>query len=389
MNGSGNDVATGTTTHVWVRTELVDALVKHNGSLPSRWKLPSSRKRARTDSTLGGNHNNHQNHNRLEVQEAWGWLRARMAPITTKEYGSPPPSPARRASHTGSKSPRMAPGSPFSNRRHDKLKKLQNNRRINRGGGENNSTGSDEPTGKNSSRPCTITVDDDDYSPFHLQHATVTVPSEHTADPSMFCMANTWWQHPNAAPPDDLTLLTHLHEPSVVYCLQRRYEQNAIYTYTGKILIALNPFYSIPHIYDESVMQQYWIRGNNLGMELPPLPPHVYAVAQDAYGSMINVLQEQQHLSREQQQQKLRNKMSPGKENQSILVSGESGAGKTVTTKIIMRYLATLSKQSQLMPNHKQGNGGDGASDTSIESQGKQRMSNERCLKLLFLAELM
>ncbi|CAI0433987.1 unnamed protein product, partial [Linum tenue] len=112
---------------------------------------------------------------------------------------------------------------------------------------------------------------------------------------------------------DDMTKLSYLHEPGVLENLKSRYELNEIYTYTGNILIAINPFQRLPHIYDGHMMQQY------KGAPFGELSPHVFAVADVAYRAMVN----------------------EGKSN-SILVSGESGAGKTETTKMLMRYLAYL-----------------------------------------------
>ncbi|CAI0449005.1 unnamed protein product [Linum tenue] len=112
---------------------------------------------------------------------------------------------------------------------------------------------------------------------------------------------------------DDMTKLSYLHEPGVLQNLKSRYELNEIYTYTGNILIAINPFQRLPHIYDGHMMQQY------KGAPFGELSPHVFAVADVAYRAMVN----------------------EGKSN-SILVSGESGAGKTETTKMLMRYLAYL-----------------------------------------------
>ncbi|XP_050215596.1 myosin-17-like isoform X1 [Mercurialis annua] len=122
------------------------------------------------------------------------------------------------------------------------------------------------------------------------------------------------------APPggvDDMTKLSYLHEPGVLHNLAARYELNEIYTYTGNILIAINPFQRLPHLYDTHMMQQY------KGAAFGELSPHVFAVADVAYRAMIN----------------------EGKSN-SILVSGESGAGKTETTKMLMRYLAHLGGRS-------------------------------------------
>ncbi|EES03165.2 hypothetical protein BDA96_03G215100 [Sorghum bicolor] len=122
------------------------------------------------------------------------------------------------------------------------------------------------------------------------------------------------------APPggvDDMTRLSYLHEPGVLQNLATRYELNEIYTYTGSILIAVNPFQRLPHLYDTHMMEQY------KGADFGELSPHVFAIADTAYRAMIN----------------------EGKSN-SILVSGESGAGKTETTKMLMRYLAHLGGRS-------------------------------------------
>ncbi|CAH9093710.1 unnamed protein product [Cuscuta europaea] len=112
---------------------------------------------------------------------------------------------------------------------------------------------------------------------------------------------------------DDMTKLSYLHEPGVLQNLKTRYQLNEIYTYTGSILIAINPFQKLPHIYDVHMMEQY------KGAPLGELSPHVFAIADVAFRAMLN----------------------EGKSN-SILVSGESGAGKTETTKMLMRYLAYL-----------------------------------------------
>ncbi|TXG63786.1 hypothetical protein EZV62_010780 [Acer yangbiense] len=112
---------------------------------------------------------------------------------------------------------------------------------------------------------------------------------------------------------DDMTKLSYLHEPAVLHNLATRYEINEIYTYSGNILIAVNPFQGLPHLYDTYMMKKY------KGAPFGELSPHVFAVADVAYREMVN----------------------EGKSN-SILVSGESGSGKTETTKMLMRYLAYL-----------------------------------------------
>ncbi|KQK09451.1 hypothetical protein BRADI_2g48076v3 [Brachypodium distachyon] len=134
--------------------------------------------------------------------------------------------------------------------------------------------------------------------------------------------ANVSDVHPKdtEAPPDgvdDMTRLSYLHEPGVLDNLAVRYAKNIIYTYTGNILIAINPFQRLPNLVDVHTMEKY--KGANLG----DLDPHVFAIADVSYRQMMN----------------------EGKSN-SILVSGESGAGKTETTKLLMRYLAFLGGRS-------------------------------------------
>ncbi|KAK9733826.1 hypothetical protein RND81_04G095200 [Saponaria officinalis] len=112
---------------------------------------------------------------------------------------------------------------------------------------------------------------------------------------------------------DDMTRLAYLHEPGVLQNLKSRYDINEIYTYTGNILIAVNPFTKLPHLYDIHMMEQY--KGAGFG----ELSPHPFAIADASYRLMMN-----EGIS------------------QSILVSGESGAGKTESTKQLMRYLAYM-----------------------------------------------
>ncbi|XWS09072.1 hypothetical protein CRYUN_Cryun40dG0054700 [Craigia yunnanensis] len=112
---------------------------------------------------------------------------------------------------------------------------------------------------------------------------------------------------------DDMTKLAYLHEPGLLQNLRCRFDINEIYTYTGNILIAVNPFRRLPHLYDNHMMEQY------NGAAFGELSPHPFAVADFAYRQMIN-----EGIS------------------QAILVSGESGAGKTESTKMLMCYLAYM-----------------------------------------------
>ena len=109
---------------------------------------------------------------------------------------------------------------------------------------------------------------------------------------------------------EDNTQLMHLHEPSLLHNIRCRYAKDLIYTYTGYIMIAVNPYKKLS-CYNEGIMATY--RGKSLGV----MPPHVYAMADRAYRSM-----------------------KVDGTSQSILVSGESGSGKTESCKIVMKYLA-------------------------------------------------
>ncbi|XP_061368583.1 myosin-6-like isoform X2 [Gastrolobium bilobum] len=137
-----------------------------------------------------------------------------------------------------------------------------------------------------------------------------------TSGKTVVVKASSVYHKDMEAPPcgvDDMTKLAYLHEPGVLDNLRSRYDINEIYTYTGNILIAVNPFIKLPHLYDSHMMAQY--KGAGFG----ELSPHPFAVADAAYRLMIN-----EGIS------------------QSILVSGESGAGKTESTKLLMRYLAYM-----------------------------------------------
>ncbi|KAK4053467.1 Myosin type-2 heavy chain 1 [Microbotryomycetes sp. JL201] len=115
---------------------------------------------------------------------------------------------------------------------------------------------------------------------------------------------------------EDLTNLSYLNEPAVLHSILHRYSLRQIYTYSGIVLVAVNPFSSLS-IYEPSIVQAY------AGRRKGELEPHLFAIAEDAYRCMVGTSGE------------------PGG-NQTIIVSGESGAGKTVSAKYIMRYFATV-----------------------------------------------
>uniref|UniRef100_A0A674JNC3 Unconventional myosin-VI n=2 Tax=Terrapene triunguis TaxID=2587831 RepID=A0A674JNC3_9SAUR len=109
---------------------------------------------------------------------------------------------------------------------------------------------------------------------------------------------------------EDNCSLMYLNEATLLHNIKVRYCKDRIYTYVANILIAVNPYFDIPKLYSLETIKKY--QGKSLGT----LAPHVYAIADKAFRDM-KVL-----------------KMS-----QSIIVSGESGAGKTENTKFVLRYL--------------------------------------------------
>ncbi|XP_058485354.1 unconventional myosin-Va isoform X5 [Solea solea] len=113
---------------------------------------------------------------------------------------------------------------------------------------------------------------------------------------------------------NDLTALSYLHEPAVLHNLKVRFiDSKLIYTYCGIVLVAINPYEPL-QIYGTDIINAY--SGQNMG----DMDPHIFAVAEEAYKQMAR-----------------------DERNQSIIVSGESGAGKTVSAKYAMRYFATVS----------------------------------------------
>jgi myosin V len=143
---------------------------------------------------------------------------------------------------------------------------------------------------------------------------------------------------PNEAEVDNLINLPYLHEPAILYCLERRYTISDIYTYTGPILIAVNPFKRV-QLYTNQILEMYYNMGllKSQGIESStPLPPHVYAIADAAYRAMMSVILNSSHSGA--------GGLAPG--DQAILISGESGAGKTESTKIVLRYLTTVGSSS-------------------------------------------
>ncbi|XP_046806985.1 myosin-VIIa isoform X1 [Lucilia cuprina] len=112
---------------------------------------------------------------------------------------------------------------------------------------------------------------------------------------------------------EDMITLGDLQEYTILRNLEIRYREKKIYTYTGSMLVAINPYQVLP-IYTNKEITEY------RGKKINDLPPHIFAISDNAF----------QEMNRD-------------KANQCIVISGESGAGKTESTKLILQYLAAIS----------------------------------------------
>ncbi|XP_027500238.1 unconventional myosin-Ie isoform X1 [Chiroxiphia lanceolata] len=112
---------------------------------------------------------------------------------------------------------------------------------------------------------------------------------------------------------DDMVLLSKITEDSIVENLKKRYMDDYIFTYIGSVLISVNPFKQMPY-FGEKEIEMYQ------GAAQYENPPHIYALADSMYRNMII-----------------------DRENQCVIISGESGAGKTVAAKYIMSYISKIS----------------------------------------------
>uniref|UniRef100_A0A665SY65 Myosin, heavy chain b n=1 Tax=Echeneis naucrates TaxID=173247 RepID=A0A665SY65_ECHNA len=128
---------------------------------------------------------------------------------------------------------------------------------------------------------------------------------------------------------EDMAMMTHLSEPAVLYNLKERYAAWMIYTYSGLFCVTVNPYKWLP-VYDAVVVAGY------RGKKRIEAPPHIFSISDNAYQFMLQ-----------------------DRENQSILITGESGAGKTVNTKRVIQYFATIAvasgKKAEPVPGKMQG----------------------------------
>ncbi|XP_029384267.1 myosin heavy chain, fast skeletal muscle-like [Echeneis naucrates] len=112
---------------------------------------------------------------------------------------------------------------------------------------------------------------------------------------------------------EDMAMMTHLNEAAVLYNLKERYAVWMIYTYSGLFCVTVNPYKWLP-VYNQEVVVAY------RGKKRQEAPPHIFSISDNAYQFMLT-----------------------DRENQSILITGESGAGKTVNTKRVIQYFATIA----------------------------------------------
>ncbi|KAK7939517.1 hypothetical protein WMY93_002843, partial [Mugilogobius chulae] len=116
---------------------------------------------------------------------------------------------------------------------------------------------------------------------------------------------------------EDMSTLTELHEAAIMHNLYLRYQKDNIYTNIGSILAAVNPYKQIPGLYDSTSVDLYSKH------QMGELPPHIFAIANECYRCLWK-----RH------------------DSQCVLISGESGAGKTESTKLLLKFLSVMSQYS-------------------------------------------
>ncbi|XP_078426875.1 myosin-4-like [Cetorhinus maximus] len=116
---------------------------------------------------------------------------------------------------------------------------------------------------------------------------------------------------------EDMAMMTHLSEPAVLFNLKERYAAWMIYTYSGLFCVTVNPYKWLP-VYNPEVVVGY------RGKKRQEAPPHIFSISDNAYQFM-----------------------QTDRENQSILITGESGAGKTVNTKRVIQYFASVAASAE------------------------------------------
>ncbi|XP_066277717.1 myosin-7-like isoform X1 [Branchiostoma lanceolatum] len=154
------------------------------------------------------------------------------------------------------------------------------------------------------------------------QTVTVKKDNTHPVNPPKFSLC------------DDMANLTYLHDASVLHNMRERYNHKLIYTYSGLFCVVINPYARLP-IYKNEVIALYRSRRRM------DVPPHLFAIADEAYRNMLE-----------------------DRDNQSILITGESGAGKTENTKKVIAYFANVAALGEV-----RGGGGFGGKKATLEDQ--------------------
>nr|KAF6309149.1 myosin XIX [Pipistrellus kuhlii] len=126
---------------------------------------------------------------------------------------------------------------------------------------------------------------------------------------------------------DDLTKVNPVTLETVLRCLQARYMADTFYTNAGCTLVALNPFKPVPQLYSPDLMKEY-----HAAPQPQKLKPHIFTVGEQTYRNVKSLIEPV---------------------NQSIVVSGESGAGKTWTSRCLMKFYAVVAASPTSWESHK------------------------------------
>ena len=119
---------------------------------------------------------------------------------------------------------------------------------------------------------------------------------------------------------DDMVEMDNLSEAELLYNLKERYQKGKIFTYVGPTLIVLNPYMFIPELFTQELLASFQKSVRDLTFEHKKFPPQVWAIGA---ATMYNLIRDQK--------------------NQAIVISGESGAGKTENTKFAMKFLTSMN----------------------------------------------
>ena len=196
-------------------------------------------------------------------------------------------------------------------------------------------------------KTATVIVDGDNHEPITisldeemagiLRAATGDDQDNVCSDSVPFPIQSTRLDNDTSVP--DMANLEHLHEPAILHNVRARFLGQIPYTFSGEICVAVNPYQWLSALYSEVIQQQYYsilcsdtssVSESSCSIDLPP---HVYAISARAFhGAKYSLI--------DMQASNNPNALL----DQSILVSGESGAGKTETTKILMSHIAAMTE---------------------------------------------